>query len=133
MDALREEARRLGVRVVRASLRADELGLYSPARHTIYLDLTLTRAQFIETLAHELGHAYYGHDCSSPQSERQAWRRAALLTVDPDGYREAEALCPGTKAIAARMELTEPLVAAWETYWLPSLAAARSDFHLPAA
>lgn len=114
MEALLAEARRLRVKVHQAKLPPPRRGYYAPEHNLIVLHKGLTLPQRRETLAHELGHAYHGHDCTTPRTEAQAWRRAAQLTVDVDAYRAAEALNHHPAAIALELDLTPRLIAAWQ-------------------
>lgn len=56
-------------------------GLWMPDVHTIYLRHGMSWVEERCTLAHELGHAHYGHRDQSPKNERQAdeWAAAQLL------------------------------------------------------
>lgn len=122
MQLLLAEAARLGVGIAYAALPAPRRGFYSPTKSLIVLSTALTLLQRWETLAHELGHAYYGHDCTSPTNEAQAWRRAAFLTVDPARYAIAESIHPHPSAIANELDLTPALIEAWQTHVYPAIS-----------
>jgi Zn-dependent peptidase ImmA (M78 family) len=122
--ALIEEAARLGVKVHIAEMDGDLRGFYSHRHRVIVVRLGMSRAQLNETLAHELGHAFYGHECTTAQmaeQERQADRRGALLLVDPDAYAAAEAFNPHVNHIAAELELTPHVIEVWRSTWLPRI------------
>lgn len=129
MRALIEEAARMGVQIHVAVLDDDLRGFYSHRLRVIVVRLGLSRAQMRETLAHELGHAFYGHDCDSsttPEQERQADRRGALLLVDPDAYARAEVLNDHPGFIARELGLTTHVVEVWRATWLPRLIERRA-------
>lgn len=106
------------MRVHLAHLDEPFLGLYDDAASRIYVALGLPMDEVKATLAHELGHALHRHDCSTPQNERQADKRAAWLLVDPQAYAEAEAIDDHPAAIAESLELTPKVVEDYRRYWL---------------
>lgn len=59
-------------------------GIYEHKRRLITLRPRMGHAQLVTTLAHELGHAHYGHTGHQPKTERLAdkWAARHLLTVD---------------------------------------------------
>ena len=68
-----------------------------------------------ETLAHEGGHAYWGHDWTRDhdreRDERLADQYAARLLITRDAYAAAEELCDGHPgAIARELGVTRRLV-----------------------
>ncbi|MHA3682826.1 ImmA/IrrE family metallo-endopeptidase [Leucobacter sp. HY1908] len=117
MHTLLAEATRLGVTVKYAPLQPPLRGAYIPAHDLIIIDQLLTLPQRRETLAHELGHAHHGHNCSSPRNEAQAWRRAAQLAVNVDDYARAERLNPHPAAIALELDLTTTLIIEWQKHF----------------
>lgn len=81
------------------------------------------------TLAHEIGHAYYGHTWTDDPrqheaQERQADRHAAQLLITKADYAQAEALTgPHPGAIARELGVTRRLVELWrDTYHARSVA-----------
>ncbi|MGV9182803.1 ImmA/IrrE family metallo-endopeptidase [Arcanobacterium canis] len=82
---------------------------YSHAQHTIFLDPCIESIprHLRATLAHELGHAFYGHD--GPQhedGERLADSFAARILVSPSEYVIAEQLHDGNRHnIAADLDV----------------------------
>ncbi len=125
MKSLLEEAARLGVKVHRAHLPDGHRGYYRHDDRIISVCLTLTPSEAREVLAHELGHAYYGHACGSAKHEEQADRRAALLLIDPDEYARAEREHPAVGAIADYLGIDSHLVLVWRQWWLPLLTIRR--------
>lgn len=117
MEALHLEATRLGYAIKLAPLDPPLRGACIPSRNLILIDSALVLPQRRETGYHELGHAYYGHECSDPRTEAQAWRRAAQLAVDPDRYAAAERLNPHPAAIALELELTPRLITEWQRHF----------------
>ena len=68
-------------------------------------------------IAHELGHAVYGHTASTPKSERQADKYAARLLINEDDYRQAESTY-GTdvETLAFILNVSPGLIEAWREY-----------------
>lgn len=63
-------------------------GLWVPEARTILLRPGMRRILERTVLAHELGHAYFGHFDDRPKHERQADRFAAWHLIDCDELRE---------------------------------------------
>jgi Zn-dependent peptidase ImmA (M78 family) len=122
MKALIAEANRLGLTVHVAHLEEDLLGYYDHEASQIVLRIDLTMAQMKATLAHEIGHAYHCHPCSSESHERVANRAAARLLVDPILYAAAESLNPDPWAIADELGVTIGVIENYQRYWLQSRA-----------
>src|SRR5690606_13237987 len=80
-----------GIELHAAHLNEDVFGYWSPDEGRIYFDFQLTPDERRVTIAHELGHAHYGHRCDSMRNDRQADLYAANLLIDPAAYAEAEA------------------------------------------
>lgn len=112
---------REGLRLHAAHLGDDVRGLYSPAEKRIYFDLKLTYNERRSTIAHELGHHRYGHDCSSEKNERQADAYAARLLIHPDDYRDAVRVNPDREHVADELCVTLDVVEAYEAYCLSRL------------
>ena len=104
-NSLIDYAHSRGIRVEWA-LDLPERGRYIPALDMIVLRHGMTEARTVSTLAHELGHAYYGDWCATPRSEARAWRYAANLLIDPQELAHAEALTPHPGAIAKTLGIT---------------------------
>ncbi len=108
----------MGIRVMLDTqniLHPGDLGGWFPNAHVILVAKGLGKGDYLHTLAHELGHAYHGHDgCYNPRQERQADRFAAELLIDPLAYKQAENLYsehPG--AIAAELGVARHTVMVW--------------------
>ena len=56
-------------------------GAYMHDHRAILIDWRLGPVQRRSTLAHELGHAYYGPDCSTARTERDASEWAARILI----------------------------------------------------
>lgn len=70
-------------------------------------------------LAHELGHAHYGHNKlgaphSSPKHELQANRYAAGLLIDENAYRQAAMSFPEVRELARELDVPMKLLELWE-------------------
>lgn len=123
---LMDEARRLGVAVQLAHIDDDAIEAhYDHETDIITLDLGLTMSELKDALAHELGHAHYGHTCSTDTNELRADRHAAALLIDLNAYRAAEVLDPDPAAIADELGVTRRIVRVFQTQLLPDLALRR--------
>lgn len=92
-------------------------GLWVPSRRTVSLRLGLSPIAEKCVLAHELGHARYGHPSGcDPRFEAKADRFAAQLLISPAEYAAAEALYgshPGS--LARELGVTVHLIQVWRT------------------
>ena len=123
MRDLMDEAQRLDLAVQLAHVdREDIQAHYDDDLRLITLDLSLTMCEVKDALAHELGHALYGHRCSTDPNERRADRRAAQLLIDPLAYRTAELLDPDPQHIADELGVTRRIVRVWQREWMPSVS-----------
>lgn len=121
MRALINEAARLGVTISVAHIEGlDEnlLGYYDHDSSEVVVEISLTHAQKKAVIAHELGHAYYSHECGGKRNERQANRYAAELLVDPVEYATAERLNDSPEAIARELDVTPEIVKDYRLYCL---------------
>lgn len=117
MDALLAEAHAQGLRVAWRDLgrRAGEFH----SSGLILLNPRRTETVQRVTLAHELGHAHYGHAWTDDprehaSRERLADRYAAHLLISPARYAAAERLVgPHAGAIARELEVTAAVVETW--------------------
>lgn len=73
----------LGVKVVNGRLPEGWWGAYRKADHTITMRPRIGPLQYRSTIMHELGHAWYQHDGSTPRAEREAsmWAARRLITA----------------------------------------------------
>lgn len=110
MRALLAKAAEFGVRVHVWDLPRGTRGLYDDHEKRIYLDLRLTAAERRSTLAHELGHAHHGHDCSTPAAERQARTYAAEILIDPAEFARLERVNPDAHWMAEELDVTPQIV-----------------------
>ena len=111
-----------GLEVHGAHLAGDTIGRYVPSLNRIYFDLSLTLPQRRTVIAHELGHAYYGHDCDSPSNEEQADAYAAQLLVNPEWYAELERINHDAEWIAEEMNVAPYVIIDYRRYCLQRLA-----------
>lgn len=115
LDGLLAHAAALGVDVTWADLGDIRYGEYRDDISQITLCTSLTRAQAVSTLAHELGHAHHGDRCSTPGVEQRAWEYGARLVITVEEYSRAEVIAgPHPSAIAAELGVTRRLVEAWQ-------------------
>lgn len=96
-------------------------GLYEHDVQTITINSGMSRNQTRYAVAHELGHAWYGHRwLGDPHgdaiAERLADQHAARLLINRGEYARAEALVgPHPGAIANELDLDVCVVAAWQS------------------
>ncbi|WP_313280967.1 ImmA/IrrE family metallo-endopeptidase [Timonella senegalensis] len=119
MEQILSFARREGYRVEFLPLGAFA-GLLMPGR-LILIDSQIPEWRQREAVAHELGHAWHGHDRGiaheDPDLERQADLYAARLLISPTEYALAEAICEHPGAIAKELMVSAELVTLWQE-WL---------------
>lgn len=99
----------------------DLLGYTVPSARIIVLRLGMTRNQTRTVLAHELGHAYYGHNCDSRANEDQADAFAAKLLIDPSDYADLEQVSADPHYLADELGVTADLIHAYRTHCLTAL------------
>lgn len=119
LNALLAVGVREGVNVCFAS-NLHERGAYVHNTRTIYINARMSERHRYATLAHELIHARLNHDGPQPESvEQRVNELAALMIVDVDEYRQAEAVCGGhAGSIAAELDLPVWVIQAWQTHTL---------------
>lgn len=93
----------LGVHVRTAPTPAGLWAVYDHRHELITMRPGLGSNQYISTLAHELGHAHYGHIGHSAKAERQADRWAAKKLLTFQALSEAADLTLDTTAVAAEL------------------------------
>lgn len=108
----------MGLEVHGAHIPRPRIGAYYPELNRIYFDLALTYAERRTVIAHEIGHAYYGHLCDSSRNERQADKYAATLLVNPEWYRELELINHDAEWIAAEMNVAPYVITDYRKYCL---------------
>ena len=87
---------------------------YLSESRTIYVRRGLDPITYTCAVAHELGHAYYDHDCSAPRFEYQADRWAAKQLLE--GRLTFEILCEyrtRPSALAAELGVTPRFLQVW--------------------
>ncbi|MFC7431022.1 MULTISPECIES: ImmA/IrrE family metallo-endopeptidase [unclassified Agrococcus] len=99
----------------------DVLAVTNTVNGTISYAWGLTHSEQRSVIAHELGHAYYGHDCTTERAEREADRWAADLLVDPEHYALLEREGADLHAIAESLDVTEDVVDAFRAHCLQRL------------
>ncbi|PDQ35988.1 MAG: hypothetical protein B5766_02250 [Candidatus Lumbricidophila eiseniae] len=106
MNTPLQEATRLGIPVDITPLPDGILGYYLHADRRIELTTRLTPIEERCVLAHELGHAHFGHTYDSDRAERQADAYAVRLLIDPADFAAAEQLNPEPHAMADELDVT---------------------------
>ncbi|BAM26375.1 ImmA/IrrE family metallo-endopeptidase [Corynebacterium ulcerans] len=91
-------------------------GMYLHHRKIILIRSSLDTWSHRSTLAHELGHAWYGDDQhGDPRLERRADEFAAQILITPDNYRLAENAHNGCLgAIAYELGVTPRILDVWK-------------------
>lgn len=110
-----KEAAHQGITIVYTSSTDGGPDAYwNPANRTITVRANLPRRYTRSLIAHELGHAHYGHTKSAPKSERQADEYAAHILIDEDEYRQAESTY-GTdvETLAFILNVSPGLIEVW--------------------
>jgi Zn-dependent peptidase ImmA (M78 family) len=111
MRELLAHARYLGVTVHAAHLPPPYLGFYDHRERRVVYDVRLAPIERASVLAHELGHAYYGHNArDDPAAEAAADAYAAALLVDPEHYAQLEAVGLNADDIAEELGVTAKLL-----------------------
>lgn len=104
MLALLDHAERRGIRVLYGHLDGRN-GVYYHELGMVILDQGLCGSAERFTLAHELGHAHFGHLDSSPANEMKADEYAAHLLIDHEQYAQAESIGDSHSFIAQELGL----------------------------
>lgn len=110
-----DHAEQLGITVIHRALRASN-GLWLPGHNTIVIQSGLRAVHDRTTLAHELGHAAFGHHCDSQKHENQANKFAAnnlirfdqcvdVMRAAPDEHRAALELGVTTRLLRVFLDL----------------------------
>ena len=103
----------LGVRVREAQTPKGTWGIYDKPRHLITISPGLNQAQYRSTLAHELGHARYGHHGHHPKTEKLADKWAAGKLLNFDMILEQAQFTLATSEIAAQLNVMPWVVEAF--------------------
>lgn len=93
----------LGVQVVYGDLDGALYGGYMHDLRAIVIDKSLGPVQRKSTLAHELGHAILGHDCSTPANEREASEWGARIMIQGCRFWRATRMYDTPQEVAAEL------------------------------
>lgn len=106
-----------GTTVHLADLPGTQRGRYEAQERRIVLRRTLTTAQRVSALAHEVVHARRGDDGPQTASvEAHVEEEAATLIITEHDYARAETMVGRDPwMLAAELDLTPGLVAAWQS------------------
>lgn len=111
MKELLSLAARLDVTVHVAHLPEPFRGFYDYAGRRVVYDFSLTPIERACVLAHELGHAFYGHQGrDDPDAEAAADAFAAAVLVDPARFAHLESVGLTDDAIADELGVTVKLL-----------------------
>lgn len=102
----------LGIKVVESSKA--RFGYFCRDTGTIVVPTDVPARLRRSMIAHELGHAVYGHTVSDAKSERQADEYAARLLITEKEYRRAETMFgQDVDTLAYELNVTPSLIIAW--------------------
>ena len=121
MRQLLRHAAQLGYSVRVWDLGDAMAGQTDTVDRVITLNLGLTLPEHRSTLAHECGHAYYGHDCTDPVTERRARKYAATLLIEPSEYARLERINPDQHWLAEEFSVTVDIITDYEELCLTPL------------
>lgn len=121
MKYLLAHAASMGLSVHATHLEEGTLGLYSHAERRIYFDIRLTPNERRSVIAHEIGHAHYGHVTNGALQERQADIYAARLLISPHAYAALERVNSDQHLIAEELGVTLDLIYTFEAHCLQRL------------
>lgn len=114
MSHLEGIAADLGVAVVRVEhLPHGRWGDYSHARRRIRLLDRLGPIQWHSTLAHEVGHAVYGHRRTTERAELEADAWAARQLIDPAEWRYLTTIHADLLTVAAELQVLPRIAAVY--------------------
>lgn len=102
-------AEQLGIQVEYQSLRSHD-GLWVPDSDLIILRSNMRAVHQRSTLAHELGHNFYGHISDTPKHEVQADRWAAEKLIDPREVVDLLKWSPDLVRIANELDVSGRLL-----------------------
>ncbi|MEL6053894.1 ImmA/IrrE family metallo-endopeptidase [Corynebacterium rouxii] len=113
--ALETLAHTMGITVIETSKLGSTLNAcFHPPTQTIFIKIGLDPVTRRCAIAHELGHAHYGHNCSTPGAERQADEWAARQLLDVGDVEVVGWECEGSAAaMAAELGVTPHLLVLW--------------------
>lgn len=113
--ALETLAHNMGITVIETSKLGSTLNAcFHPPTQTIFIKIGLDPVTRRCAIAHELGHAHYGHNCSTPGAERQADEWAAQQLLDVGDVEVVGWECEGSAAaMAAELGVTPHLLVLW--------------------
>lgn len=121
-------ARALEVSVTTALLPDDLLGCYIHDARGIMLDARLTPNEMRVVLAHEVGHAHYGHSCLSgrdevnPAHEARADRFAARLLIEGAELARLEQVVTSLDQLADELGVTVEFLRWYRDHYLTKLS-----------
>ena len=116
VEKIAEEA---GITINYAALPASSPHAYwNPAARTITVRYGLPYRYTRSFIAHELGHAHYGHKVTTPKNERQADSYAAQLLITEEAYRATEvAYGTNVEKLAFELNVAPNIIEAWRALY----------------
>lgn len=120
LSDLLASALEIGV-TVHISHLVDCLGLYDSRTREIHIDFGLTPIEQRCITAHELGHALYGHDCSTPRAEREADIYAADVLIDASELENLDQLGLHDHDIAIELDVTTDVLTTYREHHMQRL------------
>lgn len=112
---LRDRLKELEVELCTAHLESGLLGYYAHEAKTVVLDVNLSPRELLTVLAHEVGHAVYGHDRADvPFFERAADQWAARALIDPERWADHVTVSESTEWLAQCFGVKEEVVTTYK-------------------
>ena len=105
-------AETLGIEVIHRPISKMN-GLWIPDHNVIVIRSGMKVAYDVSTLAHELGHAKYGHRDGRPKHEHQADKFASDSLIDVDEAAELMQWVPDCERMALELGVTARLLRVW--------------------
>lgn len=111
---LLSKIKELEVRLNIAHLPTGLMGYYTHKSKNIVLHVNLSPRELLSVLAHEVGHAVYGHDRADiPFFERAADQWAARALIHPERWADHVAVSNSTEWLAQCFGVKEKVITAY--------------------
>lgn len=107
-----EHAEQLGIKVIHRALTVDN-ARWLPDKNAIVVRTGLPAIGDRSALAHEVGHAVYGHASDSVKNENQADRFAAVNLIDFEECLDAMRATPDEYKVALELGVTRRILRAF--------------------
>lgn len=133
LNDLLDLAKAWDIQIHRCHLDPEYGGLYDDEEKRIYLAVDMTMDHTRGTFAHELGHAFYHHPCSSPDNERLADEFAAQLLVSAEIYQLVTLDSPDAFTLRRRLRISTHYIRVFESLYAEDRLTTSLDEELATA